>query len=142
MHLVERKDKYCFKTSMIYSIFTGKCAIRTSKAIQLLVDLGVYAGGLERFRIVTTWCDSLFFTSSYRISTWRALLKSVGRHSVSGATHKGGILCTYRRVSVHAIWVYDSHLEGTSEGIEPSLSKVCVPLSPKRMVLEVSVMSV
>ena len=52
MHWVLRKDKFCFQTSMIFSILWKNCAMWTSKAVQLLVASAVYAGGLVRFRSV------------------------------------------------------------------------------------------
>ena len=77
----------------------------------------------------------------YSLCTWRALLKSVSRHSVSGAPHRGDKVYLSACVGARDTG-YDGHLEGTSEGSEPTFSKVCPPLSPKRMVIEVSVMSV
>ena len=54
----------------------------------------------------------------------------------------GVIVCIRPRVSAHATLIQFMHVEGTSEVCEPTFSYLCPPLSPERMAIEVSVMSV
>ncbi len=50
MHLVVRKDKFCFKTSMISSVLCRSTRNFEFKSRQTAGGLAVYAGGLVRFR--------------------------------------------------------------------------------------------
>merc|ERR1712107_459681 len=79
-------------------------------------------------------CDglSLYACSAHarscRSFTWRAPLKGSSRVLVRAAIHKGEFL-DLLACSALAKWVHDAHLEGISDVIEPSDSKICSPLT-------------
>merc|ERR1712107_75918 len=81
-------------------------------------------------------CDglSLYACSAHvrscRSFTWRAPLKGSSRVLVRAAIHKGEFL-NLLACSALAKWVHDAHLEGISDVMEPSDSKICLPKFPR-----------